>query len=441
MLAAIPNAESLRGFAWRTVIPLLLIILSPLTAIILWYTHVALGGSLAQLWRELSQHGVVPTIYRIWRPVFFGSPTAWAILGTFAAMQLIFMRILPGKRFIGPITPNGNLPAYTTNGVPAFLLTVSLFCILSFGVHLFPATIVYDHFGPILGALNVFSLGFCLLLYVKGREFPSSSDHGSSGNPIFDYFWGTELFPRIFGWDVKMVTNCRLALMGWAIIIISFAAKQQERYGLSDAMVVAVALQLIYIAKFFWWESGYLSSLDIMHDRAGFYICWGCLVWLPSVYTSSTLYLVNHPHQLGVPLATFIFVLGATSVIVNYLADAQRQRVRATNGECMVWRRQPVLIVGRYALVDGTRNQSLLLASGWWGISRHFHYLPEVTAAFCWTVPVLFDQILPYFYVIFLIILLIHRAMRDDRRCAQKYGAAWEEYCRRVPYKIVPGIY
>lgn len=29
------------------------------------------------------------------------------------------------------------------------------------------------------------------------------------------------------------------------------------------------------------WETGYLSTIDIMHDRAGYYICWGCLVWVP----------------------------------------------------------------------------------------------------------------------------------------------------------------
>lgn len=39
--------------------------------------------------------------------------------------------------------------------------------------------------------------------------------------------------------------------------------------------------------------------MDIQHDRAGYYICWGCLVWLPIVYTSQTYYLVEHPHNLG----------------------------------------------------------------------------------------------------------------------------------------------
>jgi 7-dehydrocholesterol reductase len=47
----------------------------------------------------------------------------------------------------------------------------------------------------------------------------------------------------------------------------------------------------------------------------------------------------------------------------------------------------------------------------------------------------------PYVYVTFLTILLTDRATRDDRRCRAKYGASWEEYCRRVPWKIIPGVY
>ena len=37
-------------------------------------------------------------------------------------------------------------------------------------------------------------------------------------------------------------------------------------------MMVSVGLQLIYISKFFVWEMGYMRSLDIMHDRAGWMI-------------------------------------------------------------------------------------------------------------------------------------------------------------------------
>ena len=32
-------------------------------------------------------------------------------------------------------------------------------------------------------------------------------------------------------------------------------------------------------------------------------------------------------------------------------------------------------------------------------------------------------------------------ALRDDERCARKYGEAWDEYRRRVPYRMLPGVF
>jgi 7-dehydrocholesterol reductase len=249
-----------------------------------------------------------------------------------------------------------------------------------------------------------------------------------------------ELYPRLFGWDIKQFTNCRFGMMGWPLIIISFAAKQQELYGLSDSMLVAVTLQLIYITKFFIWEPGYLRSLDIMHDRAGYYICWGCLVWVPSIYTSPTLYLVNHPNHLGSLLTTLLLSVGTISILINYLADRQRQLVRANQGNCHIWGKEPIVIIANYQTATGESKQNLLLASGWWGLSRHFHYLPELLGAFCWSAPALFTHFIPYFYFIFLTILLFHRVFRDDQRCSNKYGKDWQTYCQKVPYKIIPFI-
>jgi 7-dehydrocholesterol reductase len=48
---------------------------------------------------------------------------------------------------------------------------------------------------------------------------------------------------------------------------------------------------------------------------------------------------------------------------------------------------------------------------------------------------------LPWFYLFFLTILLFDRAGRDERRCSAKYGAYWREYCDRVRWRIVPGLY
>jgi 7-dehydrocholesterol reductase len=430
-------------FLWfkRTFIAFFFIAFCPPAVFIFWYTNMELGGSLTAFWDLAAQAGLMQTIGVIWNPVFFGTETAWKILATYAAFQLILMKLVPGKTFLGPVTPKGNIPVYKANGVPCFLITLFAYYVGAYVLEWFSPTLIYDQLGPMLGALNCFSLFFCLFLYFKGIFKPSSSDHGASGNPLFDYYWGTELYPRIFGFDVKMFTNCRFGMMSWSLIILSYAAKQHQLYGITDSMIVAVALQLIYIGKFFLWETGYLRSLDIMHDRAGFMICWGCLVWVPSVYTSPTLYLVKNPIHLGPFWSIAIFAAGAACILINYFADHQRQLVRATNGACFVWKRKPLTIEAFYTTQSGESKQTLLLASGWWGLSRHFHYIPEIAGAFFWSVPALFGNFLPYFYVVFLTIILVNRAYRHDERCALKYGDAWDEYSKKVPYRIIPYLY
>ena len=41
---------------------------------------------------------------------------------------------------------------------------------------------------------------------------------------------------------------------------------------------------------------------------------------------------------------------------------------------------------------------------------------------------------------IYLTILLLDRAYRDDARCASKYGKDWTKYQEKVPYRIVPFV-
>jgi 7-dehydrocholesterol reductase len=425
----------------KIIAPILLFTICPPLVILVWYTNVSLNGSIEQLCALFAKGGIFSTIYGIWSPLFFGTAEAWKILAVFTAVELFLMKILPGRKVEAPATPKGNIPVYKANGVSAFTCTMVLFYLGSVQFKLFAPGIIYDNFGGLLGALNFFSLLFCLFLYFKGRYKPSSADAATSGHPIFDYFWGMELYPRIFGWDVKMFTNCRFGMMGWGLIVISFAAKQTQLYGLSNSMLVAVTLQLFYIAKFFWWETGYLRSMEIMYDRAGLFICWGSMVWLPAIYTSPTLYLVNHPNNLTSFAAISIFLTGTGCIFINYLADRQRQYVRTKNGECTIWKKKPNLIFANYKTEWGEEKQTLLLASGFWGISRHFHYLPEMLGALCWSIPALSSHYIPYFYLTFLFLLLIDRSYRQEKRCKLKYGKDWDKYCERVPFRLIPFVY
>ncbi|MBA4695955.1 MAG: 7-dehydrocholesterol reductase [Legionella sp.] len=429
--------SSLRNFLG----PLLLILLCPPFVMLMWYTNTQLGGSLSTMFAQIQAQGLWTAIHQVASPYWLGSTLAWKMITGFICFELLLMRFLPGKIFQGPLTPKGNTPIYKENGLSAFLITMGSFCFASFGLNLFSASVLYDHLGALLGALNLFSLIFCGLLYFKGRYFPSSTDSGITKNPLFDYYWGTELYPQVGGCHLKKLITCRLGMMSWGLLLLSYAAKQIELNGeLSNALLISVLLQFFYLTKFFIWEKGYLRSLDIMHDRAGFYICWGCLVWVPCIYTSPSMYLVLHPIQLSEGLAISILLLGSISILINYLADRQRLFIRSTQGQCKIWGKTPIVLPAHYTTQEGARKETLLLASGWWGVARHFHYVPEIAAAFLWSLPALFTHFAPYFYVSFLTILLIDRAFRDDQRCAAKYKEYWNDYCNLVPYKIIPYV-
>ena len=98
------------------------------------------------------------------------------------------------------------------------------------------------------------------------------------------------------------------------------------------------------------------------------------------------------------------------------------------------------MIRAKYTTAKGEERSSLLLASGWWGLARHFHYVTEILASFFWALPALDSGFTPYFYVIYLTILLTDRAYRDDERCRSKYGRYWDQYCSKVPAMIIPGL-
>ncbi|GMN62672.1 hypothetical protein TIFTF001_031750 [Ficus carica] len=273
-----------------------LLTLCPPFVILLWYTMVHADGSILQTFDYLKQHRLQGFI-NIWpRP----TATAWKIIACYAAFEAALQLLLPGRRVEGPISPVGNRPVYKANGMAAYFVTLATYLGLWwFGI--FNPSIVYDHLGEIFSVLIFGSLVFCVFLYLKGHVAPSSTDSGSSGNFIIDFYWGMELYPRIGkNFDIKVFTNCRFGMMSWAVLAVTYCIKQYEANGrVADSMIVNTVLMLVYVTKFFWWEAGYWSTMDIAHDRAGYYICWGCLVWVPSVYTSPGMYLVNHPVNLG----------------------------------------------------------------------------------------------------------------------------------------------
>lgn len=419
--------------------PLFLMLSTPCFSIIFYHVVTQMEGNFLAFGQLCLEQGFFHVLYTIWPDAL--DPETWKMIGAFLGFELFLQRFFPAKTFKATITPKGNVPVYTANGLQSYFVTiVTLLTLAHYGV--IKPSLVYDKFGNILASMNVFAWALCTVLLIKGHLAPSTTDSGTTGSWIYDFYWGMDLYPNILGWDVKMFTNCRAGMMFWVVGILCFAMKNQELNGgnLQLGMAVNVAIQLVYLTKFYYWEMGYMCSMDIQHDRAGYYLCWGCLVWVPAVYTSHTFYLVEHCPEWSPLGAAVLFLCGLTCVFINYDSDNQRYVFRQTHGACKIWGKTPNKIVAEYKSAGQTKK-SLLLLDGWWKISRHFHYVPEILASLCWSLPAWNTGLIgPYFYVIYLTILLTDRAFRDDDRCRKKYGKYWEEYCSQVPYKIVPGV-
>jgi 7-dehydrocholesterol reductase len=263
-----------------------------------------------------------------------------------------------------------------------------------------------------------------------------------TGDFFRDFFWGTELYIHIGEFNVKQFVNDRFAMNIWSVVGWLCLFKQYDNLGyVTNSMMITVGLQTVYLLKFFWWESGYFNTLDIMHDRIGYYLWWGITTWVTGIYTLVSQYMVNHPYEYPPLQAAALFSCGVFMIWLNWNADDQRQSVRETNGNTTIWGKKPVTIVAKYTTDDGVTRQSLLLVSGWWSISRHFNYIPEILLSLCWTLPAGFVDPLPYFYVVYLTILLLHRAHRDELRCRKKYKEYWDQYCKAVPYVFIPYVF
>lgn len=189
-------------------LPLFIIATTPNFILWIWYTVKFHDGSYFDFVSALfDSPNKLQFFVDVWSQTTIGSQFSLIVIGGYMLFQLLLMVVVPGARVEGPITENGNIPVYKDNGLRIFLITMLTFCGLTYYLKTYTPyspSMVHDNFGDLLATMNAFALLFCVLLYLKGVLAPSTSDSGSTGNPVMDYYWGTELYPRIFGIDIKV---------------------------------------------------------------------------------------------------------------------------------------------------------------------------------------------------------------------------------------------
>lgn len=337
---------------------------------------------------------------------FFQIPSAVTYLqcAAFVLLQYGLYVYVPGRVYRGPADENGDQVSYANNGLAAFVATS--FLVLLFGSDVRESWQEIITIGNVGGVLAVAWLNYPI--YTIQEWYVGKDLHPTDANNV----------------DWKLFIASRVSMMGWAM-----AALLVFIHSLTPVTRLSALLQYVYLARFFYWESGYVYSMDQQHDRAGFYICWGCLSFVPMVYW---LPLVTEPTRtLSAMPITLILAAGLLFQFLVYDVDRQKHAVKMNTPSLRIWGATPKLLIH-------PTTGSKLLYSGWWGTARHVHYIFELLAAFCWCAPV---GGAAYLYFVYLTVLLVHRCFRDDQRCKEKYGETWDKYCSLVPYRMIPYIF
>ncbi|KAM7395035.1 hypothetical protein PAMA_006674 [Pampus argenteus] len=329
---------------------------------------------------------------------------------------------------------SGDRLKYRTNGFFAIVVSAAaVAAAVHQGVDL---TYIHSHFLQLAVATFLISVLLSVYLYARSRYAAPEqlALGGNSGNVIYDFFKGHELNPRIKDFDLKFFCEMRPGLIGWCLINFALALAEMKQQGLdapSYAMILVNLFQLLYVVDGLWNEEAILTTMDLMHDGFGFMLAFGDLVWVPFTYTLQAYYLVSHPNPLSPLALTAIVLLKLTGFYI----------FRKSNSEKNAFRRNPSDPKLSHLKTIPTATGKSLLVSGWWGVVRHPNYLGDLIMALAWSLPCGFSHLLPWYYMIYFIILLVHRDSRDMSECRRKYGSAWDEYCRTVRYRIIPRVY
>uniref|UniRef100_A0A8I5ZP05 Delta(14)-sterol reductase TM7SF2 n=1 Tax=Rattus norvegicus TaxID=10116 RepID=A0A8I5ZP05_RAT len=349
--------------------------------------------------RLLALPAYLPGLEELW------SPRALLLLFIWLGLQ-VALYLLPARKVAeGLELKDKSRLRYPINGFQALVLTALL---VGLGVSVgLPLGALPGMLLPLAFATTLTSFIFSLLLYAKALVAPASAlaPGGNSGNSVYDFFLGRELNPRLGSFDFKYFCELRPGLIGWVFINLALLMQEAELRGSpSLAMWLVNGFQLLYVGDALWYEESVLTTMDIIHDGFGFMLVFGDLAWVPFTYSLQAQFLLYHPQPLGLPMALLI-----------------------------------CLIKGLETIPTATGRQ--LLVSGWWGMVRHPNYLGDLIMALAWSLPCGLSHLLPYFYLLYFTALLVHREARDEQQCLRKYGRAWQEYCKRVPYRIIPYVY
>jgi len=357
------------------------------------------------------------------------SPLFWPAL-LYAAILILHLAV-PGRWVTGYVRSEstGETLRYRLNGLRVLLLSIALWA-AACSLGLLEWGAFWIHRWEMVSGACLLGLVFTAAIVlpfprVAGKSLVVELYEGRLANPQ----WGGGLL------DAKMV----LYLVGAVMLelnVLSFAAHHASVHAAdpSPGVFLYAALFSFFLVDYLWFEEVHLYTYDFMAERVGFKLGWGCLVFYPFFYPVGLWALAEaaNPHVPGWFLAA-----SAAVFFTGWMLS------RGANLQKFQFKRDPAAkafgLLDPRAISDGRRH---VLAGGFWGLSRHINYLGEILMAVGLTLALGHPgAVAPWLYPLYYVALLFPRQADDDRRCAARYGELWDEYRRRVPWRIVPWVY
>ncbi|AGO11131.1 AaceriAFR346Wp [[Ashbya] aceris (nom. inval.)] len=385
-------------------------------------------------WEQVWNH-LKPFSYYVYNSELWTYYLAWLFVLAFLDVTL------PGRKMSGVVLRDGSQLEYKVNGVSMVSALVLILCVrwnVTRG-DMPELQYIYEHHTDICIITVLFSFVLATLTYIcsflpqlrqnkRGTKERILALGGNTGNPIYDWFIGRELNPRLGPLDVKLFCELRPGMLLWLLINLACLHQHYINTGqINDALLLVNILQGFYIFDGVLNEEGLLTMMDITTDGFGFMLAFGDLTLVPFTYSLQARYLSVSPIELGRNRIAAIVGVMLIGYWIFHSSNTQKSNFRQ----------------GKLPHLKSiqTARGTKLLCDSWWAMSQHINYLGDWLISLSWCLCTGFQTPLTYYYSLYFAALLLHRQSRDEEKCRQKYGKSWEEYESQVPYKIIPYLY
>ncbi|MEO8771887.1 MAG: DUF1295 domain-containing protein [Ferruginibacter sp.] len=337
--------------------------------------------------------------------------------------------LLPGRWVTGYAQKEGSNEKlrYRLNGLYVLITVVFTWFVLGY-YNIIPWNWLFINRWYALSGAFCLGIIFTLIMVLPYKPLKPSI--------LTDLFLGRVDNPQL--WNGRVDAKMWLYLIGAVLLelnILSYAAHHVMLNGSqsSNGLFLSTFLISFFVVEYLNFEEVHLYTYDLVAEKVGFKLGWGCIVFYPFFYTIGHWSTVELP---GAYTPIWLLVLSAVIFFSGWVIS------RGANLQKYYFKKDPAksfLGITPKTITDGNNH---LLVNGYWGLSRHINYLGEILMATGIVLSLGHPLLIwPWLYPLYYVALLFPRQMDDDKRCAEKYGALWTEYKKQVPYRIIPKLY